>query len=143
MANARNSEGWVYFIGTRPGEPVKIGHTVWPQKRLANIQSGNHKRLTILAALMSSNAGDIERRLHDKFADRRLYGEWFEWTRGIGRIVKSIKGRCPRTFAAMKCEGHTLIGERFYHPDLTQRISAVSRVSVGKTDTFKGKDLRI
>lgn len=118
MASCRSSEGWVYFIGTRPGEPIKIGHTNWPQKRLNNIQGGNHRQLVILAAVMVSDAGGIEARLHDKFAAHRLHGEWFRWSRGVGQLVKAIKSPCPYTLRALKCVGHTLVEGEFRRPEV-------------------------
>lgn len=117
MANARHSEGWVYFIGTKPGSPVKIGHTVWPEKRLTNIQHGSPVRLEILAAALTPCAGIIEGLLHDRFASSRLNGEWFTWTRRVGGMVRGVQRRDAHTLGLLRCSGHTLVSGRYYHPD--------------------------
>lgn len=110
MANCRSSEGWVYFIGTKPGEPVKIGHTNNLEKRLTAIQNGNHRELVLLAGVLVSRAGDIEGRLHTRFEAHHLRGEWFRWSRGIGRLLKAIRQPCPYALRSLRCIGHTKIG---------------------------------
>lgn len=68
----------IYFIQARPSRAIKIGYTTKDiTGRLSALQTGNHERLTLLAAV----PGDLtaEKRLHRKFADLRLRpdGEWF------------------------------------------------------------------
>ncbi len=67
----------IYFIaaGVRRG-PVKIGYTDNLADRLRTLQSGNPQPLYALAVI----PGDVarERRLHQRFAEGRLIGEWFD-----------------------------------------------------------------
>lgn len=113
MANSRTSEGWVYFIGSGVGEPVKIGHTTCLEKRLVSIQNGNHRQLDIHAALLVPIAGDLEYLLHQRFKAHHVRGEWFTWSRGIGRMIKDIRRPCPFALRALKCLGHTKIGGQY------------------------------
>lgn len=79
----------VYFVQAlaEPFGPVKIGTTrrMKMQDRLRGIQTGNPKKLGVLAVI----AGDAreERKLHLQFAASRLEGEWFAWTPELGSFV--------------------------------------------------------
>jgi len=67
----------------RQGErgPVKIGVAKDAARRLINMQTGNHERLILLRTF---HGGKVEeRKLHDLFADHRISGEWFSFTRGM------------------------------------------------------------
>lgn len=110
MADCRSSEGWVYFIGTKPGEPVKIGHTNNLEKRLIAIQNGNHRELVLHAGVLVRLAGTVEGILHDRFRPHHLRGEWFRWSRGIGQLIRAVQRGCPVTLRGLKCVGHTKIG---------------------------------
>jgi hypothetical protein len=70
-------KGHVYFIQAVSGEgPIKIGYTSRsPKSRLASLQTGNAAKLTIIGA-HPGNQGH-ESRLHTRFAEFRLHGEWF------------------------------------------------------------------
>lgn len=67
---------WIYFIQGKDGGPVKIGVANDPKKRLADLQRTSPVDLVIIGA----RPGDtfVERELHERFADFRLHGEWFE-----------------------------------------------------------------
>jgi hypothetical protein len=76
-------EGVVYFISAAgdPTAPIKIGFCCAnPQKRLAELQIGNHRRLEILALHPATYSQ--ERAIHWRLASERLLGEWF--SRGPG-----------------------------------------------------------
>lgn len=71
-----NATRWIYFIQGVSGGAVKIGVANDPKKRLADLQRTSPIQLRIVAA----RPGDIfqERELHERFAEHRLHGEWFE-----------------------------------------------------------------
>lgn len=68
---------WIYFIQGKDGLGlVKIGVANDPKKRLADLQRTSPIELEIIG----SRPGDtfVERELHERFADFRAHGEWFE-----------------------------------------------------------------
>lgn len=69
----------VYVIRAGEHGPVKIGYAEDVHLRLVKMQADNHERLTILRLFVG---GEVEeKQLHDRFADSRLHGEWFAYTR--------------------------------------------------------------
>lgn len=66
----------VYVIQAENGGPCKIGHSMFPEGRLTDLQRGNPNRLRIVA--LYEGAGKTELHLHRTFADKRLCGEWFD-----------------------------------------------------------------
>lgn len=74
-----HDSGHVYFIQAAHGGPVKIGRARCVNTRIASLQTAHPYPLQLLAVL--PNAGrNVEQRLHERFADRRLNGEWFDIT---------------------------------------------------------------
>jgi hypothetical protein len=81
--------GLVYFITTEHAERVKIGHTKNdPTARLRELQTGSPFRLCIIA----TERGDVtlERRLHARFGQHRLHGEWFTLCGEIKEHIKEL-----------------------------------------------------
>lgn len=81
--------GLVYFIGPSRAREVKIGFTRGTaEKRCAELQTGNPRRLVVIATLRGSE--QLERDLHRRFSTCRLEGEWFDRVRG-GELDLYIK----------------------------------------------------
>jgi len=61
----------VYFAQHRPGELIKIGHSISVRARLAELGIRN---------LLGSISGNktVEKQIHKKFSHLRVHGEWFE-----------------------------------------------------------------
>jgi len=77
---AKLSAGWIYFIRSGHGTPVKIGFT-GPDTlecRLAQLQTGHPYKLYVTAKARGSIHD--ERTVHRIFATDRLQGEWFKST---------------------------------------------------------------
>jgi DNA-binding XRE family transcriptional regulator len=72
--------GFIYAIGPRGSHPVKIGSTtVAVTKRLAQLQTGHHSRLHVIATCeVEHDLGRIERQIHAFLADVCVHGEWFD-----------------------------------------------------------------
>jgi hypothetical protein len=68
---------FVYVIGDKKRKVCKIGISRDVKKRLGTIQVGYPWPLAIWAFVPYTNAEVIEKRLHLRFADFRLNGEWF------------------------------------------------------------------
>lgn len=87
--------GYVYFIqagGT--GGPIKIGHSVDVQDRLAKLQTSCPEQLALLGTMKfdtPERAAAFEYRLHHEvFWDLRKRGEWFNCNPRILRFVKTV-----------------------------------------------------
>lgn len=65
----------VYVVQAGEGGPVKIGFTNKPRRRIAELQTGLPQRLRVLHLFDGSE--EDERRLHRRFAEHRVSGEWF------------------------------------------------------------------
>lgn len=72
---AAAAPGWVYFIQAGGDGPIKIGFSLSPATRLAQLQTSMPDRLRLLAQRTGSRAD--ERDLHKAFQVHRIRGEWF------------------------------------------------------------------
>jgi hypothetical protein len=68
-------KGFVYFIGAKDSERIKIGYSIDPWKRIQQIQSGNPENLEVLYHFPGTK--ETEATLHSLFGPSRLRGEWF------------------------------------------------------------------
>lgn len=73
------SPGHVYAIGADTGA-VKLGFSIHPEKRVKEIQHMSPIALRLLATLWVPDMREAERLLHEKYAHRRMWGEWFDIT---------------------------------------------------------------
>ena len=74
---------YVYFIQEGRGSHgnIKIGKANNVDKRLNSLQTGNPRKLTIMASIKCKcvlDALKLEKRLHNKFKANRVRGEWFD-----------------------------------------------------------------
>ncbi|WP_331734769.1 GIY-YIG nuclease family protein [Streptomyces sp. NBC_00887] len=66
-----------YLVGVEGSPKTKIGRTTGTLKsRMSQLQTSHHARLLPLLDV----EGDYEGALHDRFADYRVRGEWFDLT---------------------------------------------------------------
>lgn len=80
-------EDSVYFISDMSDDgPIKVGMTKGnPFARMAELQTGNPRRLRILGVMRGD--ADLERLFHRLFARGRLSGEWFGRTPALMAII--------------------------------------------------------
>ncbi|MDF0490028.1 GIY-YIG nuclease family protein [Sphingomonas sp. H39-1-10] len=78
------SLGHIYFIGGDEG-PIKIGYSGKLFQRLRALKNSSPVPVRLLAATPGSRAA--ERRYHERFAEYRLHGEWFD---RVPDILKEI-----------------------------------------------------
>lgn len=97
---SRRNKGWIYFVKARQDGPIKIGWTVDPQKRLAQLQTGSHVRLFILGTIEGSSAG--ESTLQKRWAQYRIRGEWFE---PVPEIIEFVNIHRHRGFVEVELDG--------------------------------------
>jgi hypothetical protein len=70
----------IYIIKIKGRSYVKIGYSIDPQKRLKELQTGNHQKLELLKVFDGSR--ELEYEFHTLFAGNRVQGEWFNYNRG-------------------------------------------------------------
>ncbi|HYI40008.1 MAG TPA: GIY-YIG nuclease family protein [Allosphingosinicella sp.] len=82
-------EGYVYFVVTAGSQDkhVKIGFSKSdPRRRMAALQTGNHKHLRILGFLPGCRR--MEAALHVQLAPHRASGEWFRAPSDLFSIIE-------------------------------------------------------
>lgn len=67
----------VYFIRAGLSGPVKIGVTADLERRLLDLQCGNHEELHVIRT--EPGSGAVEAWLHQRFDGRLIRGEWFHF----------------------------------------------------------------
>jgi hypothetical protein len=69
--------GIVYFIKDSQTGYIKIGRTDDDiSTRLSQLQVGNPSELT-LCKIIECDSRNMEKKLHERFADKHIRGEWF------------------------------------------------------------------
>lgn len=81
----------VYFVTPSRSRRVKIGVTTNLKARLARLQATNHVPLELLLALPGDQV--LEGRLHNRFRDDRMHGEWFKFSDRIKQFIAEHGGR--------------------------------------------------
>jgi site-specific recombinase XerD len=73
------NKGFVYVIcENQESGPTKIGLSNSPSKRMPALQTGNPRKLKMVAKFKCENMTSFERLMHRHFAKRHLNGEWFD-----------------------------------------------------------------
>lgn len=75
-AQKRGKQGFVYLIVEKGGRYGKIGYSVNPQKRIAEVQTGNPRPLRLFGTIPGTE--DTERALHAKYIKDNALQEWFK-----------------------------------------------------------------
>lgn len=65
----------IYFIQAGEGGPFKIGFAKNAERRLAQLQTGNHRKLSLVFSCPGDHA--LENRIHRDLDEYRGEGEWF------------------------------------------------------------------
>lgn len=74
---SKGTQGYVYCISD--GTAVKIGKTInHPSNRVASLQTGNPRKLELLATIEANDVAAAEVEMHAKFGHLSVLGEWFE-----------------------------------------------------------------
>lgn len=82
----------VYFI--RAGNMVKIGHSHNPESRLKSIQTSNPVKLEMLHVIRTRHQWSCEEKLHARFREDRVCGEWFVYSDRIKSFIATLKAKC-------------------------------------------------
>lgn len=80
----------IYFIQCQSTKLIKIGFASNIKNRFSSIQTGSPTPLKIIGAVVCDKS--IEKKLHDKFENIRVHGEWFKPSDYLLRIAEKTKG---------------------------------------------------
>jgi hypothetical protein len=69
--------GWIYFIQCGDDGPIKVGFALDAEKRLGQLQVGNHHDLRIVAKIASERFRH-ESEIQHELRDAHIRGEWYE-----------------------------------------------------------------
>ena len=81
----------VYFIQAEGGQ-IKIGRSDCPTIRLKTLETGSPVQLKLLKQISCDRKESkiLEDKLHLKFKDCRLHGEWFHPTDELLKYIKNV-----------------------------------------------------
>lgn len=82
--------GYVYVVKAASGE-YKIGHTNSIPRRLSDFGLQLPFPVELVFAIPADDRYSLERHLHERFADLRMHGEWFNLT---DADIASIRAMC-------------------------------------------------
>lgn len=85
--------GWIYVLqeaGDKAG-PVKVGFANDVLKRIAQLQTGNHRPLHIVK--MFHGDSKLEAALHRSFRHEKLAGEWFEYSEDVRQTLSMFEDK--------------------------------------------------
>lgn len=86
--------GYIYFIQGENGGAIKIGFTKNIESRLKTLQTSYPDILKVLCLIPGNESK--ERKLHEKFYDIKLNGEWFKPTEKIFKEIEELKTKYPQ-----------------------------------------------
>lgn len=79
----------IYYIACTATQRLKIGYTQGePEVRLKQLQTGSAANLRLICCHEGSL--DDERRIHSRFAEQRMRGEWFEMSEDLFKHISWI-----------------------------------------------------
>jgi hypothetical protein len=78
----------LYLIQNTNNKNLKIGISKNVNLRLLSLQSNNSDKLEIISVI--KNKSNIERQLHKKFSNLRIYKEWFKYDESIVKHFESL-----------------------------------------------------
>ncbi len=85
-AEEKTKDSYVYVIGRAWGGAVKIGFSKNPWARAVDIQTANHEKLSVLAAMRCRSHSEVE--MHTILKAYRKAGEWFQIPERIEAAIR-------------------------------------------------------
>ena len=90
-ADEKPKDSYVYVIGRAWGGAVKIGFSKNPWARAVDIQTANHEKLSVLAAMRCRSHSEVE--MHTILKAYRKAGEWFVIPERIEAAIRNAADR--------------------------------------------------
>ncbi len=83
--------GYVYLLQAESGA-YKIGRTQDPANRIKTFGIQLPFEVDFICVIQTPDMAELESRLHTKFADKQIRGEWFELNEDDVEYIKSLDG---------------------------------------------------
>lgn len=83
-------DGFVYFVQSGEGGPIKIGWSQDVERRILQLQTANAHRLHLIGRVPGRM--EDEAAMHAKFAHLRMEGEWFRDHSEIREYLRQVGG---------------------------------------------------
>lgn len=80
----------VYFVQADASGLIKIGTSGNSDKRIGNLRGANGSTLTVLAIIRPADRA-VEQALHERFAEARHHGEWFNPVPELLEFIEQLK----------------------------------------------------
>jgi predicted GIY-YIG superfamily endonuclease len=80
---------YVYFVQEAESGHIKIGYAEKPKDRMAQLQTGNPRTLTLIGTMPSYKWAEEEAWHHKTFASERIDGEWFRQSEKLLSHIKN------------------------------------------------------
>lgn len=77
-AQKAGKQGYVYLMVEKGKKYAKIGYSVNPEKRIAEVQTGNPRQLTLVGKIKGTPSD--EAKMHAKYIKQNVLQEWFKVT---------------------------------------------------------------
>ena len=84
-------KGVVYLLKIKDKQQYKIGVSTQFKKRYDKLSTLMPFKLITINKIKSDNIYRLEQKLHNKFEDKRVKGEWFELSSKDVKYIKSIE----------------------------------------------------
>lgn len=108
----------IYAIQDGSGK-IKIGRAKSPESRLSYLQTGNALELEILVSVdVGDSDAEVERNLHDCFANNHIRGEWFTPCLGLTIVCALLQDNRLET-ALVQAKS---LAEIYKPPKVTQKL---------------------
>jgi hypothetical protein len=83
--------GYIYFIGEKGGNTIKIGYSKNPWARVKDFQIGSPVKLSVIATVRTTEISEVH--VHDLFKDQNIGGEWYRISDEISLIINKIQSK--------------------------------------------------
>lgn len=84
-------EGYVYFLQSVLGGPIKVGYAADLRSRISNIQVGHPEELEVIGVVRGTP--ELEEALHKELAWCHVRGEWFASSEALRLAIEDLEGR--------------------------------------------------
>ena len=112
----------IYFIEMEGSEAIKIGRTDANDvtQRMRQLQTGQPAKLRLIGTI--EGGAEVERNLHEQFADLRINGEWF---RGPSSFRWFLSFMCERQLPWQFCRAYAMLDA--WREEVLSEISAEAK----------------
>lgn len=142
--NDNQTGRWVYLVGAQQARPVKIGVAKSVETRIAELQIGSPLPLQLIWKTRGGRT--LERALHERFAQYRIHGEWFDFGHenpaavvasaavSLGYVTHAERGQHPSSAEAPRTGFIT--GRKTLINHLIDAADSTGRGNVTKREVF-------